>query len=112
VKRSATLASLLCISLTGCAGITGANPPSGFFYTGAKGVGPSTRAVVSEGVRPGPKQGKACASGVLGLAAWGDMSLDAAKKSGGITRVDTVDFSTMSILGVAYVKNCTLITGE
>jgi hypothetical protein len=109
---SLTLCSL-ALSLSACAPATvGSGVPYGFFYTGAKGVGPSTRALVSDGVRPGPKQGKSCASGVLGMAAWGDMSLDSAKKSSGITRVDTVDFSTMSILGMVYIKNCTIITGE
>ena len=71
-----------------------------------------TEIEASDGVRPGPKQGKACASGVLGLAAWGDMSLDSAKKAAGITRVDTLDFSSMRILFGVYVKNCTIITGE
>jgi hypothetical protein len=87
-------------------------PPFGVFYTGTKGVQKGTEAEVSDGVRPGPKQGKSCASGVLGLAAWGDMSLDSAKKAGGITRVDTLDFSSMRILFGVYVKNCTIITGE
>lgn len=96
--------------LGGCSVVSSA-PPSGFVYTGTKGVGPATQAQVTDGVRPGSKQGKTCASGVLGLAAWGDMSLDAAKKAGGITRVDTVDWSTMRILGGVYVKNCTVITG-
>ncbi len=90
----------------------GSAPPSGVFYTGVKGVGPATQAEVTDGVRPGPKQGQTCASGVLGLAAWGDMSIDTAKKTGGITRVDTVDYSQMSILGVVYTKHCTVITGE
>ncbi len=104
---------VLSTLLPGCAAIgAGAAPPTGIFYTGAKGVGPATQAQVTDGVRPGPKQGQTCATGVLGLAAWGDMSIDTAKKTGGITRVDTVDYSTMSILGVIYVKNCTIITGE
>lgn len=112
MKKLATTLGLMALTLSGCASIMPGAPPVGFFYTGVKGVGPSTRAVVTEGQRPGPKQGKACATGVLGLAAWGDMSLDAAKKAGGITRVDTVDYSAMGILGAAYAKNCTIITGE
>ena len=99
------------VTLSGCA-IMGSAPPPGVLYTGAKGVGPATSAVVTDGVRPGPKSGKACAMGVLGLASWGDMSLEQAKKNAGITRVDTVDYETMSILGVVYAKNCTMVTGE
>ena len=56
--------------------------------------------------------GEACTSGVLGVAAWGDMSLDAAKKAGGITTVDTIDYKVMEILGVVYAKHCTVITGR
>ncbi len=40
------------------------------------------------------------------------MSLDTAKKTGGISRVDTVDFSSMRVLRFVYVKKCTVITGE
>ncbi len=110
-KLAATLAFAMLSS--GCASAAvSASPPSGFFYTGVKGVGPSTQAQITDGVRPGPKQGQTCATGILGLASWGDMGLDTAKKTGGITRVDTVDYSSMRILGGAYVKNCTVITGE
>lgn len=112
-KLAAMTLGLSVLTMSGCANLgTGHYTPSGFFYTGVKGVSHLTQAEVSDGVRPGPKAGKACASGVLGLAAWGDMSLDAAKKSAGITRVDTLDFSSMAILGAVYVKNCTVITGE
>jgi len=86
--------------------------PFGVFYTGTKGVRKGTVVEASDGVRPGPRQGKACASAVLGAAAWGDMSLEAAKKASGITRVDTLDYSSTRILLGLYVKNCTIITGE
>jgi hypothetical protein len=113
MKKIAAVIAFATLSTTGCAAaMPGSAPPSGVFYTGVKGVGPSTEAQVTDGVRPGPKQGQTCASGVLGLAAWGDMSVDTAKKTGGITRVDTVDYSQMSILGIVYTKNCTVITGE
>ncbi|MEM6291757.1 MAG: TRL-like family protein [Myxococcota bacterium] len=112
MKKLAATLTFAMLS-TGCASAAvSASPPSGALYTGVKGVGPGTQAQVTDGVRPGPKQGQTCASGVLGLAAWGDMSLDTAKKTGGITRVDTVDYSSMRILGGVYVKNCTVITGE
>lgn len=105
-----TVAALL--PLAGCAGALGYQPPVGGVYAGAKGINPSTQLNVNEAARPGPKTGEACASGVLGLASWGDMSLDAAKKNGGITSVDTLDYKTMDILGVIYQKHCTIITGS
>ena len=106
--KNLALTTLASLALTAGCGV----PPFGVFYTGTKGVHKGTVVEASDGVRPGPRQGKACASGVLGLAAWGDMSLDAAKKAGGITRVDTLDFSSQRILFGVYVKNCTIITGE
>jgi TRL-like protein family len=102
----------LVSTLAGCAGAMGYQPPVGGVYAGAKGINPMTQAEVSDGVRPGPKTGQACTQGVLALASWGDMSLEAAKKNGGITRVDTLDYKTMDILGVIYQKHCTIITGE
>jgi hypothetical protein len=110
--RARFFAIPLIFGLAGCGGIAGAMPPVGGIYAGVRGVGPSTEAEVTDGVRPGPKQGMACTSGVLAIAAWGDMSLEAAKKAGGITRVDTVDYKAMDILGVVFQKHCTVITGE
>ncbi len=102
----------LALPLAGCAGALGHTPPVGGVYAGAKGINPSTQLQVREGARPGPKTGESCASGVLGVASWGDMSLDAAKKNGGIQQVDTLDYRTMDILGVVYQKHCTVITGS
>jgi hypothetical protein len=99
-------------TLSACAGSLGYMPPVGVVYAGGKGINPSTQAHVTDGVRPGPKTGQACTMGVVGVASWGDMSLEAAKKNGGITRVDTLDYKTMDILGVVYQKHCTIITGE
>jgi hypothetical protein len=101
-----------CVLSVGCAGAAGYMPPVGGIYAGAKGISPRTELEVSEAARPGPKTGKACASGVLAIASWGDMSLDGAKKAGGITRVDTLDYKTLDILGVVYQQHCTIITGE
>lgn len=110
-----TRISLLVLASTlsaGCAGAGGYMPPVGGIYAGAKGINPNTQVEISEAARPGPKTGKSCASGVLGVASWGDMSLDGAKKAGGITRVDTLDYKTMDILGIIYQQHCTIITGE
>ncbi|MCA9709200.1 MAG: TRL-like family protein [Myxococcales bacterium] len=105
--------ALTALFLTGCAAAMPGNaPPPGVIFNGAAGVGPNTRVEASDGERPGPKRGEACTSGVLGLAAWGDMSLDAAKKAGSITTVDTIDYKVMEILGVVYAKHCTVITGR
>lgn len=98
--------------LAGCAGAMGHMPPIGGIYAGARGVAPNTAVEASDGARPGPKRAEACAMGVLGVASWGDMSLETAKKNGGITKVGTLDYRTMDILGVIFQKHCTIVTGE
>jgi len=113
-QRSTSLlaSTAFTIMLSGCAGAMGHMPPIGGLYAGAKGVGPSTQAQVTDGVRPGSKEGIACALGVLGIASWGDMSLATAKKNGGITRVATVDYKATDVLGIIFQKHCTVITGD
>lgn len=100
---------ILC-TLSGCAQIS-ASPPAGILYQGVTGVSPNFVVQQEDGARPGPKSSRACAHGVLGLAAWGDMSVEKAKRRAGIARVDTIDFRNVSVLGI-YTKRCTLITGE
>lgn len=111
--RSLLATSLLATSMiAGCGVSAGYMPPPGGIYTGAKGINPNTQVEVNETPRPGPKTGQACTTGVLAVASWGDMSLEAAKKNGGITRVDTLDYKAFDILGVVYQKHCTIVTGE
>ena len=62
--------------------------------------------------KDGSKVGKACTSGVLGLAAWGDASIDAAKKAGGITNVHSVEVESSAILGFVHVSACTVVHGS
>ncbi len=59
----------------------------------------------------GTKEGKACASSVLGIVATGDASIQAAKNNGGITKVTHVDHSAKNILGITS-EWCTIIRGE
>ena len=57
------------------------------------------------------KEGKACASSVLGWVATGDASIVAAKANGGITKVSSVDHYAKSILGI-YGEWCTIVKGN
>ena len=58
----------------------------------------------------GKKVGKACATNVLGLIVQGDMSVEAAKKNGNITKVASVD---KEVKGYAvYAEVCTIVTGS
>ena len=65
-----------------------------------------------DGGKPvGTKTGKACTSSILGLIRSGDMSLAAAAKQGGITKIQSVDASQTSLLGSVTVENCILVNG-
>lgn len=86
--------------------------PGGALYTNTRRPDPLTR-IEGQGMdKVGKKAGKACSTGILGLFAWGDASLDAAKKSAGITDVHAVDHETHVVLLGAYFEACTVISGS
>ena len=58
------------------------------------------------------KQGVACTSGILWVAAWGDAGTKTAMSNGGITKIATVEYSNYSILSGLYSKYCTITYGE
>jgi TRL-like protein family len=57
------------------------------------------------------KEGKACATSILGMVATGDASVTAAKTNGGITNVAVVDHTAKNILGV-FGEWCTVVKGS
>lgn len=57
------------------------------------------------------KMGKACTSNILGIAAMGDASVDAAKKNGGISKVASIDGEVFNVLGL-YGTYCTIVRGN
>jgi len=57
------------------------------------------------------KEGKACATSILGWIAQGDASIVAAKANGGVTKVTSVDHYAKSILGI-YGEWCTIVKGS
>jgi len=102
-----SLLGLVAVASIGCGAF---GYPTGSVYTGTKV--PHGMSLL-EGSGPGKadtKQGEACATGILGIAAWGDASLDAAKKAGGITDVHSVEFRGLNILGI-YTQGCTVAHG-
>ena len=93
--------------LFGC----GVGYPTGSLYTGIQVPHPMDRTETSGAAKSGDKHGEACATGILYLVAFGDASLDAAKKAGGITEVHSVDFHGTNILGI-YMQGCTDVAGK
>lgn len=96
--------ALTAAALTGCA--TGATRNGiGLVFTDTKD---SVVATTNTGAS---KKGESCATNVLAIASTGDMSIETAKRNGGITKVAAVDYSQFSVLGV-FAKTCVIVTGE
>jgi hypothetical protein len=95
---------------TGCAAF-GGGYPSGSIYQGTTTPHGVDRLEMAGQAKTGDKSGEACATGILNLAAFGDASVDAAKKAGGISDVHSVELRVMNILGI-YTQGCTEVHGK
>ena len=98
---------VLGIVAMGC----GAGYPSGAWYNGTTTPHGMNRTETSGAGKSGDKAGEACATGILGIVAWGDASLDAAKKAGGITDLHSTEYHDTNILGI-YHQGCTAAHGK
>ncbi len=78
--------------------------------SGAVNVAKWDGAISNPGINS-TKTSKACAQSVLGLVAFGDASIETAKRSGGITKVATVDHETFNIF-YFFGQYCTVVYGE
>lgn len=92
------------ILLGGCASAP-TNTGSGMLYTETQD------AVTATPNAEGTKEGRACATNILGMVVTGDSSIKAAKQAGGISKVSSIDRDVKFILGV-YGTNCTVVRGE
>jgi hypothetical protein len=99
----------MAVILLGCGGFLGY--PSGSLYTGTQTPSGLNRNETSGPGKTGDKHGEACATGILYAVAFGDASLDAAKKAGGISEVHSVEFHSTNILGI-YSQGCTEVHGK
>jgi hypothetical protein len=99
-------AAAVAVGTTACAGY-----PMGFLYNDTTVPHAATRSEVSGAAKSGDLAGEACATGILGIVAWGDASTDAAKKAGKITDVHSTEFKSFSVLGI-YTQGCTHVHGK
>lgn len=99
----------MAVTLLGCGGLFGY--PVGSLYTGTQTPHGINRNETSGPGKTGDKHGEACATGILNAVAFGDASLDAAKKAGGVTEVHSVEFHGTNILGI-YAQGCTEVHGK
>lgn len=98
----AAVAMGLALAMSGCANVAGHTQAGLGFYKAPLDAGTTAKA---------GKRGEACAQNVLGAVAWGDASIDTAKKAGGITQVATVEYLHTRVLGY-YAKFCTVVHGD
>jgi hypothetical protein len=94
------------------AGCLGSGYPIGLFYNGTNMPHQMSRMEATGPGRTGDRAGAACATGVLGLVAWGDASIDAAKKAGSITEVHSVEFKPTAVFLGSYYQACTVVHGK
>lgn len=100
--------SVAAFILIGCGGF---GYPVGSIYTGTQVPSGINRNETSGPGKTGDKTGEACATGILYLAAFGDASLDAAKKAGGVSELHSIEFHQTNILGI-YTQGCTVVHGK
>lgn len=81
----------------------------GFVYTQVKD--PAQGLAVAVEPCSATKVGQSTATGVMGMVAVGDASVEAAMKNGGITKVHHVDHEVLSVLGL-FVTSTTIVKGE
>lgn len=99
--------ALLIIAFTfvgGCA----IGPVNGLLFTNNKFAGefnPANDVAAS-------KSAKGCIHYIAGGLAFGDASAGGIAKRNGITKIATVDHSTMNVLQIVYSSYCTIVTGQ
>ena len=100
-------------ALSGCAANLYPGGPSvaGYIYTDVKDPAQNLSVAVDTGAR-GARVGTSNASAFLGLFAFGDASVDAAMKAGGITKVHHVDHQVQLVLGGLWASTTTIVHGE
>lgn len=103
--KSTLVLALAAIGIlaSGCAS-TGSRV-AGFWYTDVK------QGELATSDASNSRTGQACANSILGMIAMGDMSVEGAKRAGGITRVSSVDSHHSNILGI-YATGCTIVRGN
>jgi hypothetical protein len=96
------IAVFVIFVLMGCATMI----PIGTLYTEQK-----LPMMVTSNGGSSSKIGRAQCTSIMGLIAWGDCSIAAAKKNGGIKKIYSVDWKVKNILGI-YGTYDLVVTGE
>lgn len=94
---------IVLLFLINCA----SGPVGGFWFTAYDYAGE----VNPDSSIPILAEAKGCQFSLLGLFSVGDSSAGQIASNVGIRRIATIDHSTVSVLHVAFVRSCTIITG-
>jgi hypothetical protein len=95
---------VLAISLGFSTGCVQSPTGPGIIYMNVRGpLGPA-------GGTETTKVGRSCARVALALFAWGDASIETAKRNGGVRQVTTIDHKSFNLLG--FGSFCTIVRGS
>ena len=114
--RSNVLASVIIstsVLLSGCATnlFPGGPTPAGIILTDVKSPAQNLTVATDKDAKS-TKVGRASASAIAGLFAFGDSSVDTAMKDGGISKVHHIDHQINSIVLGLWLQNTTIVHGE
>lgn len=102
--------TLTCILLSSCAILDNQNsytPPVGYIYQSN-----SLNVMMSPNSEIGSRTGVACVESWAGLVSTGEAGIKQAAAAGAILTVKAVDYQITRILGIGYVKICTIAYGD
>lgn len=99
-------------SLYGCSGIGSYYQPSGLFPSAGIYMETTSGGILHDNGATPTKTGKACGTGILGIVATGDTTVEAAMNNGGIKKAVFTEQSIKSILWGLYVEVCTIAKGN
>ncbi len=105
MKMMLGLMTLVFLAATGCASTGAMSATGAALVTITKEGGEATAA------NGATKHGEACSQNILGIAATGDSSIEAAKQRAGITQVTNVDRDYLNILFL-YGQTCVHVYGN
>jgi hypothetical protein len=98
--------AILAILFSGCA----SSPVTGVLFTGVSHSGVGSGGIVDNNVKTN-KTGTSTCMSILGILAFGDCSVAAAKRNGSITKVNSIDHRTTTIY-LLYASYDTIVRGE
>ncbi len=102
------MASVIALSLTGCATKAPFQPAMGLVYNNTK----APLSLEYENTNLGSKTGTSSAMSVLGLVALGDASVEAAAKNGKIRTVKHADYDFTNVFFGVYTKTNVYVYGD